>query len=82
MIFLEEPYSNDGEALLFAGLIGYIFVDVWSAIDGVRVAKVNNLVFRDKKNTTYSFEIQPYINTITYTQNGSLPLGFSIIIRF
>ena len=57
-------------------------VDIWSIVDAVRVAKVNNLAFRDKNKTSYNFQIQPYFNTTYYSQTGSIPTGVTLKVRF
>lgn len=43
-----DPYQlGSGAGLALAGLFGAIIVDIWATVDAVRVAKVNNLAWRD-----------------------------------
>ena len=77
-----ESTEENGGGLFLAGLLGYAVVDIWSIVDAVRVAKVKNLAFRDKKNASLNLKIEPYINTEYYNQTGSVPMGLSLKIRF
>jgi hypothetical protein len=77
----EDP-KQGGLFMMAAGSIGMVGVDIWSVVDAVRVAKVNNLAFRDKNKTSYSFQIQPCINTTFYARNKSIPVGLSLKVRF
>ena len=47
-----------GLGLVLAGVIGYVYTDIWSAVDASRVAKVNDLAFR-------------YRNKIPFTSDNS-----------
>jgi hypothetical protein len=61
--------------------IGKAAIHLWSAIDAARVAKVNNLVFRDKNNISYYLNISPYLepsNEFMLTENVSAGLRLSI----
>jgi hypothetical protein len=85
--FTESSPGNLGDAFLVIfltgiGTIGIITVDIWSVVNGVRVAKVNNLAFRDKKKSLYDFKIKPFINATYYIQTGSMPVGLSLIVQF
>ena len=72
--FETSFYSKGGE-LALTGILGIIIVDLWSAIDAFRVAKVNNLAWRDKHRTAIKINVQPYVNHFQtrdkhYTQTG------------
>jgi hypothetical protein len=74
--------GENGSGLFAAGAIGMLTVTIWSTIDAVRVAKVNNLAFRDKNKTSYNFKIQPFVSTIN---NYSIPksvTGLTFIATF
>jgi hypothetical protein len=77
-----ESTEASGGGLYLAGLLGYMVVDIWAIVDAVRVAKVNNLAFRDKKSTSFNLKIEPYISTEYYNQTWSVPLGLSLKVRF
>lgn len=68
--------------LMVPGLIGGLTIKIWSIVDAVHVAKVNNLALRDKNKTSYNLQIQPYINTTCYNQTGSIPTGVTLKIKF
>jgi hypothetical protein len=61
-----ETPPRGGPALFVAGAIGMYTVDIWSVIDAVRVAKVNNLAIRDKKLTV---GIDPCVINTAFKQN-------------
>lgn len=42
--------SVDGAGGLMFGLLSYLTTTIWATVDAVRVAKVNNLAFRDQSN--------------------------------
>lgn len=77
-----ESTEATGGGLYLAGLLGYMVVDIWSIVDAVRVAKVNNLAFRDKKSSSFNLKIEPYVSTEYFNQTGSIPMGFTLTIRF
>jgi len=71
-----------GLLMMVAGSIGMFTVDIWSILDAVRVAKVNNLAWRDKNKTSNNFQIQPYINTTYYNKTGVIPAGITLKVTF
>jgi hypothetical protein len=78
----DNAGANVGLGLIWTGLFGFILVDIWSVIDGVRVAKVNNLAFHDKNKLSYKLNIHPWINTSYYARTGSMPVGLSLKVKF
>jgi hypothetical protein len=60
------------------GFSGIVLLDVISSIDAVRVAKVNNLAFRDRKRIS-QFQISPYMGSFAAGKN---PVGISLRVRF
>lgn len=80
---IEDVKSNFGTtSMTIVGAIGTLALSYWSREDAVRVAKVNNLAFRDKNKTSFNLQLQPYINTTCYTQNGSIPVGATLKVTF
>ena len=61
------------------GPIGLIVVPIWSIIDAVKVAKVNNMAFRDMNQSTLKFRIEP--TNITLPGQGVNP-GLSFRLTF
>lgn len=82
--YTENEPGNEGSIVLVAGLvtvglISMIGVDIWAVTDAIRVAKVNNLAFRDKNKTGYTLQVNPYIGSFR-TEN--IPVGISLRVRF
>jgi len=50
---------GSGAGLALAGLFGAIAVDIWATVDAVRVAKVNNLAWRDNYAPGTGLQISP-----------------------
>jgi len=71
--------GSSGAGLMVAGGIGMLVVDIWAIVDAVRVAKVNNLAFRDKNKTSFNLKIQPII---FQTNNSKTASGLSIKVTF
>jgi hypothetical protein len=71
-----------GSTMFLSGLAGILIVNIWSIIDAVHVAKVNDLAFRNNNKTSFNIQVQPYINTTCYTKAGSIPAGITLIVAF
>ena len=65
-----------------AGLIGALCIDLWSIADAVKVAKVNNLVLRNKHRSSYNFNIKPFLNTPDYGIKHNIPVGLGFRAMF
>jgi hypothetical protein len=78
----EENYEGEGIGLMAAGLISALGIGIWSIVDAVQVAKVNNLAWRDQNNQGYNLKLEPYVSPLimddqTFTQGGlSLKITF------
>ena len=70
-----------GGGLVIVGLLGAIGVDIWSIVDAVHVAKVNNLAFRDKNKNSLNLKVLPFWGNTTQT-NNKLPIGLRLNITF
>lgn len=68
-------YSGEGFGAMVIGLGGMITVGIWSIVDGVRVAKVNNLAFRDKFNQSYNLKFEPYVAPLHLGDGRSVVQG-------
>ena len=76
---MSHSNSNAGNIFLFSfGL--YYALELWSTIDAVHVAKVNNMAFRDKQSATYRFKVMPYVGLANYNLNRNIPIGVSLRI--
>jgi hypothetical protein len=74
--------AAQGLGIMFIGFISFVSIDIWSAVDASRVAKVNNRAFRDRVKTSGMINIQPYMGTSDYTVNKKTPVGISCKIIF
>ena len=57
-------------------------IDIWSVIDAVQVAKVNDLVIRKKHNTLMNLHINPYLSPANCNAAGKLYPGISLKLTF
>ena len=74
--------GSKGAGAVLLGLGGAIAINIWSIVDAVHVAKVNNLAFRDRNKTGYNIQLQPYFNFSNYEYNNSIPVGVSLKVAF
>ena len=66
-----------------SALIGQIGLRVWSGINASRIAKVNNLAFRDKYNSPVSLKILPYSGLLDdYGFCKTDPFGITLLVSF
>jgi hypothetical protein len=82
--YTESNPGNEGSLALVTGLVlvgslGIIVVDIWAITDAIRVAKVNNLTFRDKNKTGFNVKVTPYIGLYN---SKAVPVGLSLKIQF
>ncbi len=71
-----EVFGND---ILPVYMVG---VAVWSCIDGVRVAKVNNLAWRDRNKTSLNLHIDPFVDVLRDNPQGQLITGITLKYHF
>ena len=74
--------GTNGTGLMLAGGIGMLAVDIWAIVDAVRVAKVNNLAFRNKNMNSYNFKIQPFVAQINNYTTNKPAAGISLKVTF
>jgi TM2 domain-containing membrane protein YozV len=85
---VKYAYSADGKheakalQVLGAGLSGALCIDLWSIGDAVNVAKVNNLVLRNKHRSSYNLKINPFIDTPDYDLKHNIPIGLDFKVTF
>jgi hypothetical protein len=79
--------SNDGRFdfynfVFFTALIAQPVLRICGIVDAVKVAKVNNLTYRDKKNgISTNFQIQPFVFD-SYFQNKRMAFGLTTRYKF
>jgi hypothetical protein len=75
------PTTGTGKMLL--GMVGMCAVSIWSIVDAVHVAKVNNLYLRDKfKKTSLHLEVTPYMEQVAFANTTSYPIGMTLKATF
>jgi len=80
-IYTSAPNSGGGAMLL--GLAGMAAVSIWSIVDAVKVAKVNNMYIRDlKKTSSLNLELAPYVTQININNQISTPVGLTMRVKF
>ena len=71
-----------GVGLMAVSFAGVAAIDIWSIVDATRVAKVNNLAWRDKNKTGLSLQIEPYILPIQTYGSTKTQVGLSLVVNF
>jgi hypothetical protein len=74
--------SRLNSPLWYVGCLGATAVTVLASIDAYRVAAVNNLAFRGKKELSSAFHFAPYVGVEQLQFSKSVPLGLSLQIQF
>ncbi len=73
-----------GLPYMFAGILGGTVVSIWSIVDAIKVAKVNNMYFQDKVGNKVKLEFLPYVDYAHYglSRQNSPVGGLSLTIKF
>jgi len=68
---------------MLVGLGGMAIVSIWSIIDAVHVAKVNNMYIRDLRRTSaIKVEMSPYIEQLSINNQVTTPVGMTMRVKF
>jgi len=70
-----EDYAT---RVIISGIAVIVFT-IWSTVDAVQVAKVNNMYLRDKSKNDASLKIEPYANILP---DNNVGYGLSLRINF
>jgi len=72
-----------GGDIILLGAIGMVAVDIWSIVDAVNVAKVNNMYIRDlRKRSEVSLQVTPYVDQISMNNQLVTPVGLTMRVNF
>ena len=72
-----------GAGTVIIGIGGMIGVGIWSIVDAVKVAKVNNLYMRDRHRTSLiDIEISRYLSPVSSFSPAQSSAGMSVRLRF
>ena len=80
---VEWDYNEAlGITMMLLGVSGFFAVDIWSIVDATRVAKVNNLAFRDRDHTGTNLRMEPYISPVQIYGSTKTQVGVSLKFVF
>jgi len=83
----SNTYSSSvmrGSGKMALGVVGMLGVGIWSIVDAVHVAKVNNMYYQDhfKRSSAVNLEIAPYAEPITMFNQVTVPVGLTLKATF
>jgi len=84
-VYSTPDFSNmKGGGKMVLGAVGMLGVSLWSIVDAVHVAKVNNMYYQDhyKRTSAINLEIAPYAEPITMCNQVTVPLGLTLKATF
>ena len=93
IISLESIFGGDGRTnpriasivgpgLMIVGMGGMIAIDVWSIVDAVKVAKVNNMYYQDQRKKRIGLELKPSIESFAINNKMINPIGLTLKVSF
>jgi hypothetical protein len=83
LIWRPDVSFTTSNAIRNSVLIGQIGLRVWSGINASRIAKVNDLAFRDKYNSAVNLKILPYSDILDYYRFcKTKPVGITLLLSF
>jgi len=78
-------YNNNSEigvGLFIVGGVSMIATYIWSIVDAVKVAKVNNMYMQDLRKNQVNIQLKPYMETKKYPGITDRPIGMTLQINF
>ncbi len=83
IVTVNETNGASGQGATLFGFGGLLTFGIWSIVDAVQVAKVNNMYIRDKRKTSnLKFDFKPSLQSIKISNDNNYALGVSMNIRF
>ena len=73
-----------GSEKMAIGVVGMVGIGLWSIVDAVHVAKVNNMYYQDhyKRTSAINLEIGPYAEPVTMYNQVTVPVGLTLKATF
>lgn len=72
-----------GSGTMLIGLGGMLVVSIWSIVDAVHVAKVNDMYIRSlRKTSAVKLEMSPYMEQLSINNQRVTPVGMSMRVKF
>ena len=79
----SSTVSSEGAGLMIAGALAAAAINIWSIVDAVRVAKVNNMYMQDmRENTGMKIELTPFVDSNNYLGEINASAGLSLKVTF
>jgi len=89
LVYSVEMMAGDvpvyGGLMMLIGGVSYFAIDLWSVVDAVNVAKVNNMYIQDmrsKKDTGFEMRLSPYIDNLSINNMRVTPVGLKLSVTF
>ena len=80
-VYTSVPKAGGG--LILVGMLGMVAVDIWSIVDAVNVAKVNNMYIQSlRKSSSVNIEVAPFTSQISVNNKIETPVGLSLRVTF
>lgn len=75
--------SSKGLGTMLVGFGGMVVVSIWSIVDAVNVAKVNNMYIQSLRRTsTLKLEMSPYVGQLSINNQNTSSMGMTLRVRF
>ena len=75
--------STKGLGTLLLGMGGMTAVSIWSIVDAIHVAKVNNMYIQNlRKTSSLKLEMSPYTEKLSINNQVVTPVGLSMRVKF
>ena len=71
-----------GFGLFIVGGVAMLGTYIWSIVDAIKVAKVNNMYMQDLRKDQVSIQLKPYMETKKYPGITDRPVGMTLQINF
>jgi len=75
--------SSAGVGTLLVGLGGMVVVGIWSIVDAVKVAKVNDMYIRDlRSKSSIKLEVSPFMDQLSINNQNTTSVGMTMRVKF
>lgn len=75
--------ESQGIGMMLMGAGAMVGIGIWSIVDAVKVAKVNNLYLRDKHRTSMiDLQMAPYVSPVSSISPAHSSAGMSVRLSF
>jgi len=83
----ESSYTSPnmrGSGKMMLGVAGMLGISIWSIVDAVHVAKVNNMFYQDhfKRTGNIQLDVEPYVEPLTLCNQVTVPVGLTLKATF